>query len=593
MPTILIAEDSATQRHLLQVHLEKAGFSVVAAKDGQEALTLATSGQLPDLVVTDIVMPVMDGYQLCRELKSLEALRHVPVVLLTALSDPRDIIAGLQCGADNFIGKPFTEDYLLSRVREVLANRELIAREQPDGSVQVKAGGQTYTINAAKPQVLDLLLSVYDAALRRNRELQRAERELLKLNRELEQKFHDREHLLERERAARAEAERANRMKEEFLATVSHELRTPLSAISGWAQFLRQGSPGPDEVHEALEVIERNAWTQTQIVEDLLDMSRIVSGKLRLQVTEVDLPKVVRAGMETVRTAAEARGVELVARLDPAVSRLQGDEARLQQVVWNLVNNAVKFTPSGGTVTVSLRPARAGVEIEVADTGAGIEPEFLPHVFDRFRQSDASITRKHGGLGLGLSIVKHLAESHGGSVSVTSDGPGRGATFAVWLPLTGLKPTPESEPPAAPERGRELRPPDRSLRLDGVRVLVVDDEADARTLFCRILSDRGAKVELVSSAPAALRAIEGAAFDVLVSDIGMPKEDGYQLIQQVRALPAERGGGIPALALTAYARNEDQAKALDAGFDQHLTKPVDAAELISHVAALAGQVSQS
>ncbi len=337
MPTILIAEDSATQRHLLQVHLEKAGFSVVAAKDGQEALTLATSGQLPDLVVTDIVMPVMDGYQLCRELKSLEALRHVPVVLLTALSDPRDIIAGLQCGADNFIGKPFTEDYLLSRVREVLANRELIAREQPDGSVQVKAGGQTYTINAAKPQVLDLLLSVYDAALRRNRELQRAERELLKLNRELEQKFHDREHLLERERAARAEAERANRMKEEFLATVSHELRTPLSAISGWAQFLRQGSPGPDEVHEALEVIERNAWTQTQIVEDLLDMSRIVSGKLRLQVTEVDLPKVVRAGMETVRTAAEARGVELVARLDPAVSRLQGDEARLQQVVWNLV----------------------------------------------------------------------------------------------------------------------------------------------------------------------------------------------------------------------------------------------------------------
>ncbi len=592
MPTILIAEDSATQRHLLQVHLEQAGFSVVAAKDGQEALTLATSGQLPDLVVTDIVMPVMDGYQLCRELKSLEALRHVPVVLLTALSDPRDIIAGLQCGADNFIGKPFTEDYLLSRVREVLANRELIAREQPDGSVQVKAGGQTYTINAAKPQVLDLLLSVYDAALRRNRELQRAERELLKLNRELEQKFHDREHLLERERAARAEAERANRMKEEFLATVSHELRTPLSAISGWAQFLRQGSPGPDEVHEALEVIERNAWTQTQIVEDLLDMSRIVSGKLRLQVTEVDLPKVVRAGMETVRTAAEARGVELVARLDPAVSRLQGDEARLQQVVWNLVNNAVKFTPSGGTVTVSLRPARAGVEIEVADTGAGIEPEFLPHVFDRFRQSDASITRKHGGLGLGLSIVKHLAESHGGSVSVTSDGPGRGATFAVWLPLTGLKPTPESEPPAAPERGRELRPPDRSLRLDGVRVLVVDDEADARTLFCRILSDRGAKVELVSSAPAALRAIEGAAFDVLVSDIGMPKEDGYQLIQQVRALPAERGGGIPALALTAYARNEDQAKALDAGFDQHLTKPVDAAELISHVAALAGQVSQ-
>ena len=592
MPTILIAEDSATQRHLLQVHLEKAGFSVVAAKDGQEALTLATSGQLPDLVVTDIVMPVMDGYQLCRELKSLEALRHVPVVLLTALSDPRDIIAGLQCGADNFIGKPFTEDYLLSRVREVLANRELIAREQPDGSVQVKAGGQTYTINAAKPQVLDLLLSVYDAALRRNRELQRAERELLKLNRELEQKFHDREHLLERERAARAEAERANRMKEEFLATVSHELRTPLSAISGWAQFLRQGSPGPDEVHEALEVIERNAWTQTQIVEDLLDMSRIVSGKLRLQVTEVDLPKVVRAGMETVRTAAEARGVELVARLDPAVSRLQGDEARLQQVVWNLVNNAVKFTPSGGTVTVSLRPARAGVEIEVADTGAGIEPEFLPHVFDRFRQSDASITRKHGGLGLGLSIVKHLAESHGGSVSVTSDGLGRGATFAVWLPLTGLKPTPESEPPATPERGRELRPPDRSLRLDGVRVLVVDDEADARTLFCRILSDRGAKVELVSSAPAALRAIEGAAFDVLVSDIGMPKEDGYQLIQQVRALPAERGGGIPALALTAYARNEDQAKALDAGFDQHLTKPVDAAELISHVAALAGQVSQ-
>jgi signal transduction histidine kinase len=588
MKSILVAEDSATQRELLHYTLGKAGFRVRVARHGREALHLAQE-EVPDVVVTDIVMPEMDGYELCRQLKEGGRTRRVPVVLLTSLANPRDIIAGLQCGADSFIGKPFTEEYLLNRLRDVLANHELPERQRPDGTVQVVSGGESYSIKAPPPRTLDLLLSVYDAALRRNRDLQVAEQELKKLNRELERKFRDREQLLERERAAREEAERANRMKEEFLATVSHELRTPLSAISGWAQYLRQGEPSPEEVREALEVIERNAWAQTQIVEDLLDMSRIVSGKLRLEVRTIDLPKVIRAGMETVRTAADARGVRLEAVLEAEAGVVRGDEARLQQVVWNLLTNAVKFTPKGGLVRVVLRPCGQGhLDIVVSDTGAGIEPQFLPHMFDRFRQADSSITRKHTGLGLGLAIVRHLVELHGGTVWAHSEGPGRGADFTVRLPLATVEPAPPPEPAAVrSEPGATRTPFDPRLRLDRLRILVVDDQEDARVLLDRVLTERGAEVATAASVADAVRCLEGARFDILISDIGMPDEDGYQLIQRVRSMSAGQGGDIPALALTAYARVEDQEKALESGFDLHLTKPIDTVQLIEAVSTLA------
>ena len=405
-----------------------------------------------------------------------------------------------------------------------------------------------------------------------------------------------REELLAVERAARAEAERASRMKDEFLATLSHELRTPLNAILGWAQILRVSG---EDLAEGLATIERNARAQTQIIEDLLDMSRIISGKVRLDVQRVDLADVVRAGIDTVRPAAEAKGVRLHTALNPAAAAagtVSGDPNRLQQVFWNLLSNAVKFTPQGGHVDVRLERVDGHVEFSVADTGEGIRPEFLPHVFDRFRQADASTTRQHGGLGLGLSIAKQLVELHGGTVRATSAGPGRGSTFVVALPLTVIHP--DSRPRTDRDAGR-LHPGAAALpsdlsqgacpQLDGVRVVVVDDEADARVVVRRLLEDRAASVRTAATADEAVRLVESERPDVLVSDIGMPGEDGYSLIRRVRALGPERGGNVPAVALTAYARAEDRVRAVRAGFQTHVAKPVEPAELVTMVASLAGR----
>ncbi len=400
----------------------------------------------------------------------------------------------------------------------------------------------------------------------------------------------EREQLLASERAARSEAERASRMKDEFLATLSHELRTPLNAIMGWASLLRH-NPTAEDVTQGMEVIERNARAQTKIIEDLLDMSRIISGKVRLDVQRVELAPIVEAAIETVRPAAGAKGVRLAAVLDPFARPVSGDPNRLQQVFWNLLSNAVKFTPRGGRVQVVLERVNSHLEVSVIDTGEGISPEFLPHVFDRFRQADASTTRQHGGLGLGLAIVKQLVELHGGSVRVKSVGPGFGTTFTVALPLTVL----QSEPVPDEERQhpREGAPISMEmvscLRLHGVKVLVVDDEPDARTLVKRLLEDCDAAVRTAGSAAEAMELIRVEKPDVIVSDIGMPGEDGYALIRRVRALPAEQGGATPALALTAYARAEDRMRAIMSGFQMHVPKPVEPAELLAMVASLAGR----
>jgi signal transduction histidine kinase/ActR/RegA family two-component response regulator len=388
------------------------------------------------------------------------------------------------------------------------------------------------------------------------------------------------------------ELETASRMKDEFLATVSHELRTPLNAILGWVRMLRSGTL-PDAKHDrALETIERNANAQTQLIEDLLDVSRIISGKLRLEVTEVDLAAVVDNAIEAVRPAAHARGVELKQSIDPsAVGVIAGDGARLQQVVWNLVTNAVKFTPKGGVVQIAARRADGFVEIAVSDTGHGIEPEFLGHVFERFRQADATTTRKHGGLGLGLAIVRHLVELHGGSVGVESEGRGKGATFRVHLPTT----PPRSMAPERPPALRLIRSTSvpRPRELAGMTVLVVDDEPDARELLAEVLGNCDATVFTASNVAEALQVVDDARPSIIVSDIGMPGEDGYAFIEKLRALPANRGGKTPAVALTAYARFEDRTKALVAGFNMHVPKPVELAELLAALASLASVLRSS
>ena len=425
--------------------------------------------------------------------------------------------------------------------------------------------------------------------------------ELAEQNRTLRFTTAEREKLLEAERAARGEAERVGRMKDEFVATLSHELRTPLNAVLGWSQILRR-TPGlsPDAA-ATVEVIERNARLQGRMIEDLLDVSRIVSGKIRLDLQPLALSDVASAAVDTVRPTAETKGVRLVALLDPLAGlSVTGDPSRLQQVFWNLLNNAVKFTPKGGRVQAVLERAGSHVEFSVSDTGTGIKPEFLPFVFDRFRQADASVARKTGGLGLGLAIVRHLVELHGGAVRAESPGEDRGSTFVVSLPLRMTRAREEfphpTVPPAVP-----VQPDCERMHLDGVRVLVVDDEPDGRTLVVRVLEECGAHVTQAGSGAEGLAAIQVAAgregeaggvpFDVLVSDVGMPSEDGYTFARNLRRWEsAENRPRLPAVALTAFARPEDRRQAMLAGFQVHIAKPVEAAELLAVVASLSGRI---
>ncbi len=399
----------------------------------------------------------------------------------------------------------------------------------------------------------------------------------------------EREQLLQSERSARTEAERASRMKDEFLATLSHELRTPLNAILGWTQVLFRSAGLKEEAANALAVIERNARAQAQIIEDLLDMSGIISGKIRLDVQNVDLASVIHATLETVKPAAQAKGVRLQLVLNPSPGGVRGDPNRLQQVFWNLFTNAVKFTHKGGRVLVSLARVNSHVEVEVADNGEGIDPAFLPHIFDRFRQADSSTARRHGGLGLGLSIVKQLVELHGGSISAHSSGKGAGATLRVTLPVMAAI---DSQPEASSSDQQVIRSSNARAWKDmphadltGLKILVVDDEADARALIERLLTDCDATVVTAASAAEAVRLLERDAPDVLVSDIGMPGEDGYALMRSVRAMA--EGKSLPAIALSAYARTEDRIKTIHAGFQLHLAKPVEAAELVAMIRSLA------
>jgi len=400
----------------------------------------------------------------------------------------------------------------------------------------------------------------------------------------------DRERALEAERFARTESERANQLKDEFLATLSHELRTPLNAIVGWSQILRGGTSTPEELAEGLDTIERNASVQAQLIEDLLDVSRIISGKLRLDIKPLDLAPVIDAAVAAVQHAADAKGIRLIEAVDATQTHVRGDSARLQQIVWNLLSNAIKFTPRGGRVELEARRSESQLQIIVRDTGRGIDPEFLPYVFDRFRQADPTTTRQHGGLGLGLAIVKHMAELHGGTVAAASEGENKGATFIVSLPVAPLitHSADESTPPVPPEKATS---PCEPGELSNISVLIVEDDRDSRALLGRVLRNCGAKVGLAGSVDQALELLDEQPFSILISDIGMPVRDGYDLISEVRRRSREAGGKIPAMALTAFARAEDRAAALKAGFDVHLTKPAEPAQIVNTIQELCRQSS--
>jgi PAS domain S-box-containing protein len=400
----------------------------------------------------------------------------------------------------------------------------------------------------------------------------------------------ERKQLLDIERAARVEAERTSRMKDEFLATLSHELRTPLNAILGWTQLLKRDQQDPEMLSEAISVIERNVRVQTQLIEDLLDMSRIISGNVRLDVQGVELSEIINAAMEGVKPTAETKGVRLEKVIDRLVGPVSGDPARLQQVLWNLLTNAIRFTPKGGKVRVLAEVMQSHVEISVVDTGEGISPDFLPHLFERFSQADGSAKRKHRGLGLGLSIVKNLVEMHGGTVRANSRGEGQGATFIIELPLRVAKSSEGEEHPPHPRMllsGLSVECERPNLR--GIKVLLVEDEADAAEFVRRFLVECEAVLALAASAAEAQKLLLTFKPDVIVSDIGMPQKDGYEFIRDVR----KQGLMTPAVAISAYARAEDRIRSAQTGYQTHLAKPVDTAELLAVIASLAGRYERT
>ena len=643
-PRVLLVEDDATLLGVLQ-RLLGDHWTVDARLDASSALEAARAHP-PDLVLTDLVLPGLDGLGFVRALRSAVPTHAVPILVISGLTEEADRVRALEAGANDYLIKPFSEKELLLRVGthlEMASLRREAARLE--GAAQVRsileaaldavvvtdAAGRVTGWNAqaeatfgwSREEALGRPVSELIVPPERRRlgdgletffetdtegmpnrraEVEALRRDGTRLPLELTvtrlegwgapsftafcRDISERRRADEERNRLLEEARQAARLKDEFLAMLSHELRTPLSAIVGWAHMLRTGDLDPATTSRAIETIERNARLQNQLIEDILDVSRIIAGKFHLDMRSADLARVVEAAAETVGLSAKAKGVALELELDRGVGPAVGDPERLQQVVWNLLSNAIKFTPHGGRVTVTLacRQDTGEFEIQVRDTGSGIDPEFLPHVFERFRQAGSGAKRS-GGLGLGLSIVRHIVETHGGTVAVDSGGPGRGTTFMVRLPVVDAAAESQRLAPVSPvEAGMEEAP-----RLDGLRVLVVEDEPDARQLIAAVLQRRGAGVFLAASGREGLETLQRERPDVVLSDIAMRSEDGYDFIRRVRALPPEGGGRTPAAALTGYGRLEDRMRALSAGFQLHAAKPVEPAELVAVVASLAGR----
>ncbi len=626
---ILVVDDNAPTLYSTSRVLRGAGFRVIEAANGTDALARALEG--PDLVILDVNLPDIDGLEVCRRLREMPQTARTPVIHLSAtFVNDDDKVLGLEAGADGYITQPVEPPVLVATVKAFLRARQAeealrmsearfkAVFEQAMHGIALFSDGLVFLeanpavcrmLGIARQDIIGKHLTAFTPSEHAN-EVSGIESELdqhgswrgtmpvldatasrrdlewsiskhsepgirLALLTDVTERLRaeaDRERLLISEQASRAGAERANQLKDDFLAMLSHELRTPLNAIVGWGMTLRQRKDFTDpDLVRGLESIERNARVQTQLIADLLDVSRITSGKLTLEDDWFDPAEALENALASVRPAAQARRVALAVAVDrPSIGRLRWDLSRFQQVVWNLADNAVKFTPPGGFVNVRLTADESWIELSVSDTGRGISTEFLPHVFERFRQEDSTIRRGQGGLGLGLAIVKHLVESQGGLISAKSGGENRGATFTAKF--RRRQPRPETAVEIATVAG----PP--SLR--GVRALVVEDDDDARILVTRTLADAGASVRDVTDVQSAIEALETFAPDVLVSDIGMPHSDGYDLIRRVRALGygADR---CPAIALTAFAREEDGLRALSAGYQVHLAKPVYPHHLVS------------
>lgn len=567
---ILLVDDEVRNLDVLESILGGTGYLLVRARTADEALMALLKGDFAAIVL-DIRMPGVSGIELAQLIKQRKRSRDIPILFLTAhLSEESDVLRGYDAGAVDYLTKPVNPDILRSKI-----------------AVFAELFRKTRALAAANEALENEIA-----------ERKKAEEALWRANEELEARVQERTldltRTMDSERAARSEAERASRLKDDFLAIVSHELRTPLNSVLGWAQILCEGwSHRPEMLVPGLTAILRNARAQALLIEDLLDMSRIVSGKIRLNLQTVSLAEIVASAVGTITPAAQAKGVELECSVD-AAPWVRADPERLQQILLNLLSNAVKFTPEGGQVRVAVGGSDSHADLIVGDTGQGIKPQFLPHVFDPFRQADPSTTRRHGGLGLGLAVVSHLVELHGGTILAESPGDGQGATFSVRIPrVSGF--TAETAAGASAVQEESSAPPDSEspAKLGGVRLLVVEDEPDTRDAIAQFLEDYGAAVVAVGSAKEALEHLWAESFDVLVSDIGMPVMDGYELIRALRAHEEAGSPGrrLPAVAVTAFARDEDRQRVLREGFSEHVPKPVNTARLISVLVELAGKAA--
>jgi len=554
---ILIVDDLPEKLLVFRTVLEDVDADIVVARSGAEALKRVLEDNFA-VILLDVNMPDIDGLETANLIRQHKRTRHTPIIFITAYADEVQTTLGYRLGAVDYIFSPVVPEVLRTKVRVFV---ELY---------------QAHAALARSNQALERRVTERTAELQNSNERLQAEiTERMRAERE-------REALLEREKVLRAEAEELSRLKDEFLATMSHELRTPLNAIFGWITLLRTRRLDVPTQERALETIDRNARAQKRLIEDLLDVSRIVTGKVALELALVDPRRVIQAALLTMQPAAHAKNIKLVPLLDTSAGSLRGDFARLQQVVCNLLSNAIKFTASGGQVEIVLAQRNGQADITVRDSGQGINAEFLPYVFDRFRQEDGSISRRHGGLGLGLAIVRHLIELHGGTVEASSEGEGRGATFTIRLPVRPTAPGARVPEALAPARTGS------SSRLNSVHVLVVDDDPNARDLMANILQGYGAQVSLASSGPTALTLLFELKPHVLLADLGMPDMDGFALIEQVRALDPNVGGHTPAIAVTAYASMQDRLRALQAGYQNHVAKPVEPEELAAVITSVLG-----
>lgn len=627
---LLVVDDNEPSRYATVRVLRAAGFDTIEAATGSDTLRLATADI--DLIVLDVNLPDVDGFDVCRQLRARRETADLPICYLSAtFTANEDIARGMSTGADSYLTQPSDPMLLVATVRALLFIREANAQKRladarfravfdraPNGICVLDAEMRFAEVNPALATMLGRepaqlineplrtvispdqqpLLAQLEGALHQNSSWTGILRLNLPTASAIDTEWQvtpgpgsavriamvtdvtarlrletAREHYLLGEQAARAEAERSNQLKDEFLAALSHELRNPLNAILGWTAVLKSAPNVPAELARGIDAIDRNSRVQSHLISDLLDFAGIRFGKMRLERASVDPNRALRAAVEVVSSQAEAKGVQLGMRLLDHPVTIFGDEARLQQIFWNLLTNAIKFTPEGGEVEAIATQAGDDFEVAIRDTGMGISPDFLPRLFDRFSQQDSGSAKNFAGLGIGLTIVRHLVTMHRGTISVASEGVGRGACFTVRLPLAEDAELASGLP--------------AECGLDGIKILLVEDLEDTRALTLRLLSDAGAEVMEAANVEEALHSIDVRPPDIVISDIGMPDSDGYQLIRTLRA-QGYTSQRLPAIALTAFVRNEDESDALDAGYQIHLCKPVNANVLIAAVLKLVG-----